>query len=132
MKRFSPKTIGIFGGMMLISSMLLLLFGTLFWYAASALLLVGTGSGIINTCCTAHVSLVATPDTRASIMSAYSTIFRFGQTVAPLLFSFFYQLGSFDAVFGMGLIFAFALTTVAVASFSYAAKLEHLHNDLHS
>ncbi|MGN1038633.1 MAG: MFS transporter [Mailhella sp.] len=132
MKHFSPRTTGFFGGMMLVASMLLLLFGSLFWYAAPALLLVGTGTGIINTCCTAHVSLVSTPDTRGSIMSAYSTIFRLGQAAAPLLFSFFYQIGSFDAVFGMGLMFAIALTTVAVVSFSYAAKLEHVHNDLHS
>lgn len=126
--RLAPRTIGFLGGAQLAVSMLLLLTATDLWQAAPALLLVGTGSGMLNSCCAGHVSLTATPDTRGSIMSAYSTMFRLGQSVAPLLFGLCYQAGSFNGLFGSGLALAVALTLAAMLSFAYADRMEHSGN----
>ncbi|WP_295641288.1 MFS transporter [uncultured Mailhella sp.] len=126
--RLAPRSIGFLGGAQLAVSMLLLLTATDLRQAAPALLLVGTGSGMLNSCCAGHVSLTATPDTRGSIMSAYSTMFRLGQAVAPLLFGLCYQAGSFNGLFGSGLALAVALTVAAVLSFAYADRMEHSGN----
>ncbi len=131
MRHLSPRMIGLLGGLQLTASMLLLLFASGLVQAVPALFLVGTGTGMLNACCAAHVSLTATPDTRGSIMSAYSTMFRLGQTLAPILFGLCYQAGSFTFVFGAGLFTALAVTVVAPLSFAYADLMEHQHGDLH-
>lgn len=132
MSRLHARTIGLLGSLQISLSMALLLFGNSMLTAAPALLLVGTGTGMLNSACAGHVSLSSTPDTRGSIMSAYSTMFRLGQAVAPILFGLFYQMGSFNAVFGTGLAAALIITVVAPLAFAYADKLEHPHGELHT
>ena len=132
MSRIAPRTIGLLGGLQLAVSMALLLFGNSMFSAAPALLLVGTGTGMLNSSCAGHVSLSTTPDTRGSIMSAYSTMFRLGQTIAPILFGLCYQMGSFNGVFGAGLATALLVTVAAPLSFAYADRLEHHHGELHT
>lgn len=128
--RLAPRTIGFLGGAQLAVSMFLLLVASGMQHACPALLLVGSGAGMLNSCCAGHVSLTATPDTRGSIMSAYSTMFRLGQSIAPLLFGLCYQAGSFTGLFGSGLALALVLTLSAVLSFAYADKMEHVHHEL--
>lgn len=130
MNIFTPRLIGFLGGAQLVLSMLLLLFASGLGETVPALILVGTGAGMLNASCAGHVSLAATPDTRGSIMSAYSTMFRLGQATAPLLFGLFYQFGSFNGVFGAGLAFSAAVTLTAALSFAYADRLEHQHTDI--
>ena len=131
MGHLSARIIGLLGGIQLALSMLLLLLADGLVQAVPALLLVGMGTGMLNSCCAGHVSLTATPDTRGSIMSAYSTMFRLGQTFAPLLFGLCYQVGSFTGVFGAGLITALIVTIAAPLSFAYADKMEHRQEELH-
>lgn len=131
MKHLAARTIGLVGGLELCLSMLLLLFSTGLVEAVPALFFVGLGTGTLNSCCAGHVSLTATPDTRGSIMSAYSTMFRLGQTFAPILFGLCYQYGGFTGVFGAGLITSLLVTAVAPLSFAYADRMEHQHGDLH-
>lgn len=130
MRRLSPKIIGLLGGAQITASMLLLLFCSGVWQAALGLLLVGTGTGMLNSCCAGHVSLASTPDTRGSLMSAYSTIFRIGQFAAPIFFGLIYQYWSFFGVFGIGALIALASALCAALSFAYAHKLEHLHTHI--
>lgn len=130
MRSLPPRLVGFLGGAQVAVSMLLLLFCSTVWQALPGLLFVGTGAGMLNACCAGHVSLSSTPDTRGSIMSAYSTIFRIGQFCAPLLFGLFYQQWSFSGVFGAGFFFALAVTFAAALSFAYAHRLEHSHTDI--
>ena len=131
MTRLSPRNIGLLGGLQLSLAMLLLLTASGMAHAAPALLLVGTGSGTINSCCAAHVSLASTPDTRGSVMSAYSTMFRLGQSIAPPIFGLCFQIGGFSPLFGSALALALALTAAAAAAFNFADKMEHLHQQIH-
>lgn len=131
MSRLSPRSIGLLGGLQLSLAMLLLLTASSMLYAAPALLLVGTGSGTLNSCCAAHVSLASTPDTRGSVMSAYSTMFRLGQSIAPPIFGIGFQIGGFTPLFGSALALALALTAAAALAFNYADKMEHLQHQLH-
>lgn len=131
MRHLSARMIGLVGGLELCLSMTLLLLGSGLVEAVPALFLVGMGTGMLNSCCAGHVSLTATPDTRGSIMSAYSTMFRLGQTCAPIIFGLCYQYGSFNGVFGAGLITSLLVTLAAPLSFAYADLMEHRHGDLH-
>jgi MFS family permease len=123
----SPRNIGLIGGMQLVLAMALILFTPSMHTLLLAMLMVGTGSGMLNSSCAGHVSLTATPDTRGSIMSAYSTIFRLGQSAAPVLFGAIYQTGSFSGVFTSGLAVAAVMTVIAAYSFACADRWEHPH-----
>lgn len=124
LKVLGQKQIGLTGGGLLVTSMLLFLAGASVWQLCTALFLTGFGSGMLNATCAGHVSLATTKDTRGSIMSVYSTIFRSGQAIAPLAFGLLYQTGSFGAVFGVGTAVAMYVTIGCCLSFSYAARLE--------
>ena len=95
MRCFISRTIGLLSGLQVCIASVILLMASSSWHVFIALTLVGTGSGMINACCAGHVSLSSSPDTRGSTMSAYSTIFRLGQAIGPVIFGLAFQLGSF-------------------------------------
>lgn len=122
---FKPRTIGFVGGLQLCAATVILFLAENSFHVFIALLLIGTGSGMLTSCCAGHVSLASSPDTRGSIMSAYSTVFRMGQTVAPLLFGMIFQSGGFEGLLGACFAVTLFLMGMAGYSFSYADRIEH-------
>ena len=122
---FKPRTLRFLGGLQLCAATVILFLAENSFHVFIALLLIGTGSGMLTSCCAGHVSLASSPDTRGSIMSAYSTIFRIGQTVAPLLFGMIFQSGGFEGLLGTCFAVTLFLMGMAGYSFSYADRIEH-------
>ncbi len=124
-RRLSSRMFGIVGGLQVCLSAVLLLMAGSLWHVFIALLLAGTGCGMINASCAGHVSLAASPDTRGSTMSVYSTVFRFGQAIGPVLFGITFQMGNFEGLFGANLAVSLFLLFMTAYSFSYANRMEH-------
>ncbi|MBR3881431.1 MAG: MFS transporter, partial [Mailhella sp.] len=123
--RFGATTPGYLGGSSLTLGLALLVLLSAPWMGAIAMAMVGIGTALINSSTVGHISLATTPDTRGSIMSAYSTVFRAGQTVAPILCGMYFQMVGASWLFATGTILAIVLTLWATATFRYANAMEH-------
>ena len=125
-KRLSTGMIGITGSVFLFSAVAYLAFASQLWHIGAGLLCVGMGSGVLIPRNTAYVSLCATEDTHGSVMSAYSTIFRLGQALAPGLMGMIYALGSFGALFSSAAVLALVTGAVSCAAFVAADRKARL------
>ncbi|MBP3731200.1 MAG: MFS transporter [Mailhella sp.] len=125
-RRFNEIAFGFSGGVFLLASVLLLAYAGSLWLIGLGLLCVGMGSGILIPQNTAHVSLAATEDTHGSVMSAYSTIFRLGQAIAPGIMGVLYAWGSFTLLFSLAAFLAVFTGLISAVAFSYSHRLEHL------
>lgn len=125
MRWFAARTLGILGGFLFCAALAILFFAQTSWQVFSALALIGIGGGMLTSCCVGHVSLASSPDTKGSTMSAYSAVFRLGQTIAPIFFGMVFHVGNFEGLFGVGFLIALFLTWASAFSFSYADRMEH-------
>lgn len=123
--RYGASKPGIIGGSMLTLGLALLLFMTNPWIGGIAMVAIGTGTALVNASCVGHVSLATTPDTKGSIMSAYSTTFRAGQTVFPIICGLFYQMAGSSGLFATATLVSACFTIWATITFRYADKVEH-------
>jgi len=124
-RRFGPVAPGFMGGTTLSLGMALLVILSNAWTGATAMVMVGVGTAVVNASTVGHVSLATTPDTKGSIMSAYSTVFRAGQTVAPILCGLYFQLVGSSWLFATATLVSILFTTWATITFRYANIQEH-------
>lgn len=122
----AQKIPALLGGLSVTLSYILLYDLPSLWLAGAGMLLTGIGTGMLNATCVAHVSLATTPDTRGSIMSAYSAVFRASQAIAPILCGLVYQAAGGGMLFKGSAVAAAVLTVIAIQAFSRAQAEEHL------
>ena len=125
--RLGTGRTGLLSGVLTSIALLLLLFMQNIQTGIVAMAIVGIGISIMNATCVGHVSLATTDDTKGSIMSAYSAIFRSGQALFPILCGFYFQMTGSACLFGTAVAIAIALTFWAASVFSYADRIEHSH-----
>ncbi len=123
-RRMPEKLLGIIGGAMLLCAVALLASAASLAAIGTGLLCVGAGSGLLITQNTAHVSMAATPETHGTTMSAYSTIFRLGQSIAPGMMGCIFAAGNFSGLFASAAVLALVTGIVSSLAFSYAGKQE--------
>ena len=122
--RMRSRTIGLLAGSLLTLAMVLFAEGSTLAPMVIALAFAGVGMGILSSSSAGHTALAATPDTRGTIMSAYSTTFRASQTIAPVIFGLVFQYRGFDGLFWGGALVALASTFMAAAAFHLAETME--------
>ncbi|MCQ2444918.1 MAG: hypothetical protein MJ061_05465, partial [Mailhella sp.] len=123
--RMMPQwAVGLLGGVLFIAFDAALFLGTSLWSAFLASLFIGLSSGIISANTVSHVSMITTPDTRGSVLAAYSFIFRLCQSCAPTVCGLLFAAGSYEAVYTAGGAVCTAITLIAVLAFSAADRAE--------
>lgn len=83
----------------------------------AALVLYGGAQGMLTALVTVGVAGCATPDTRATILSLFSTLFRASQTLAPLVCGWLFVSGGFTLLYGAGAAAACGLGLQCRAAF---------------
>ncbi|MGX8717865.1 MAG: MFS transporter, partial [Desulfovibrio sp.] len=126
-RRLPESLLGILGGAMLLCAVALLASASSLAAIGTGLLCIGAGSGILITQDTAHVSMAATPETHGTTMSAYSTIFRLGQSIAPGMMGCIYAAGGFSGLFTSAAVLAVVTGIVSSLAFCHASRQEALH-----
>lgn len=110
-KRYKLHTLALGASCLLFIGMgWILFFAPNVWSLAVPLVLFGIGIGSITTLVTTQVAGCAQENTRASIMSLYSTLFRASQAVTPMFFALFYGFMGINGVYSA----AFVLSGVLV------------------
>ncbi len=79
--------------------------------------LFGVGSGVLSAVVTARVSMCTQTNTRATIMSIYSTAFRGSQSVSPFISSFLFVGGGFTLLYGVAAVATLLLTWIVYRAF---------------
>lgn len=82
-----------------------------------ALALYGGAQGMLTALVTVGVAGCATPDTRATILSLFSTLFRVSQTLAPFVCGWLFVSGGFTLLYGAGAAAACGLGLQCRAAF---------------
>lgn len=123
--RFGTKRTGLLSGLVTTAALSLLFSMQNIQTGLLAMALVGIGIAIMNATCVGHVSLATTDDTKGSIMSAYSAIFRAGQALSPIICGFYFQMTGSSGLFGTAALLALALSFWAASVFSFADRIEH-------
>ena len=83
----------------------------------AALALYGGAQGMLTALVTVGVAGCATPDTRATILSLFSTLFRASQTLAPFVCGWLFVSGGFTLLYGAGAAAACGLGLQCRAAF---------------
>ncbi len=123
--RFGTKRTGLLSGLVTTAALSLFFIMQNIQTGFLAMALVGIGIAIMNATCVGHVSLATTDDTKGSIMSAYSAIFRAGQALSPIICGFYFQMTGSSGLFGTAALLALALSFWAASVFSLADRIEH-------
>jgi predicted MFS family arabinose efflux permease len=115
--RFSSLRAALGANLLMVLAMLGFLTASGAGHLVPALLGYGFGSGLLMALTMAHIARNTTQDTRGTVLSLSSTVFRAAQTVSPPLCGLLFSLGGFSLLYGAATLAAMALLVVTRAAF---------------